>query len=197
MISSLVFPPHLGYTREAVCDVTGGTGTCPQPPASDSQYVERTLPLETLSWFTHEGMEMRRSFHTVLAVLLVTFVLTTFSLSSAAERPTVSKRWRITSVKICRSSGGAVYPSIEAIGTYPVYSFFIPRPVWTVNGSVVQAKPVYENGRLVSFQLYNASNKLNPGTRNTVKFALPDQNGSCVFLYDHSQIPAGECYEFF
>jgi hypothetical protein len=128
---------------------------------------------------------------------MVSLVLTIPAVTCAADNASVPNRWKITSVKICRSPGGAIYPSIEAIGSYPVYTFFIPRPVWTVNGSVVQAKPVYANGRLVSFQLFDAASKLNPGTKNTVKFALPDQNGSSVFLYDHSQVPSGECYEFF
>jgi hypothetical protein len=145
----------------------------------------------------HEGMEMTKPIYSFLVALSLSLVLITVSVTYAAPKASVSNRWKITSVKICRSSGGSVYPAIEALGTYPVYTFFIPRPVWTVNGSVVQAKPVYENGRLVSFQLFDASRRLNPGTKNTVKFALPDQNGSSVFLYDHSQIPAGDCYEFF
>ena len=140
---------------------------------------------------------MTKSVHLALIVLVVTLLLATSSVSLAADKASVPNRWRITSIKICRSPSGSVYPSIEAIGSYPVYTFFIPRPVWTVNGSVVQAKPIYANGRLVAFQLFDATSKLNPGTKNTVKFALPDQNGSSVFLYDHSQVPAGECYEFF
>ncbi len=140
---------------------------------------------------------MTKPVHSAIAALLVTLVLAAPAVTVAADKASVSNRWRITSVKICRSPGGAIYPAIEAIGSYPVYTFFIPRPVWTVNGAVVQAKPIYANGRLVSFQLLDAASKLNPGTKNTVKFALPDQNGSSIFVYDHSQVPSGECYEFF
>ncbi len=105
--------------------------------------------------------------------------------------------WKITSVKICKSSGGSVYPTIEAIGSYPVYTFFIPRPVWTINGVVVEAAPVYQSGRLVAFQLMNAGPNLKTGVKNTVKFALPDHNGSRVFLFDPARFGPGECYEFF
>jgi hypothetical protein len=78
-----------------------------------------------------------------------------------------------------------------------VYTFFIPRPVWTVNGSLVDATPIYQQGRLIAFRLINAAVHLKSGTKNTVKFALPDQNASRSFFYDQSAIPAGECYEFF
>jgi len=105
--------------------------------------------------------------------------------------------WKITSVKVCRAKNGVLVPSIEAIGSFPVYSFFIPRPVWTVNGNIVEAKPIYEQGRLVAFELFNASTVLEATVRNTVKFALPDQNGSRVFVFDPNKIPSGECYEFF
>lgn len=140
---------------------------------------------------------MTKSVRSALAALMAALVLTAPAVVHAAEKASVAKRWKITSVKICRSSGGGIYPTIEALGSYPVYTFFIPRPVWTVNGTVVQAKPIYSNGRLVSFQLFDAAGRLNPGTKNTVKFALPDQNGSSIFVYDHSQVPPGECYEFF
>lgn len=105
--------------------------------------------------------------------------------------------WKITSVKICKSSGGGVYPTIEAIGVYPVYTFFIPRPVWTVNGVVVESSPVYQSGRLTAFQLMNAGPNLKTGSKNIVKFALPDHNGSRVFIFDPSRFGPGECYEFF
>ena len=132
-----------------------------------------------------------------LAVFLVVMTIACAIISEATAQPLSSQRWRITSVKICRSTGGGVYPSIQVFGSYPVYSFFIPRPVWTVNGTVVDAKPLYNNGRLVAFQLLDATAKLNPGAKNTVKFALPDHAGSLVFLFDQSQIPSGDCYEFF
>lgn len=108
-----------------------------------------------------------------------------------------SNPWKITSVKICKSSGGAIYPSIEAIGVYPVYTFFIPRPVWTVNGIVVESSPIYQSGRLAAFQLVNAAPNLKVGTKNIVKFALPDHNGSRVFIFDPSKFAPNECYEFF
>ncbi|MEW6139616.1 MAG: hypothetical protein AB1733_15390 [Thermodesulfobacteriota bacterium] len=135
-------------------------------------------------------------------ITLATFVLATMSfailpLEALSQQPLPAQRWKITSVKICRGAGGQVLQSIQAIGAYPVYTFFIPRPVWTVNGSVVDTKPVYHSGKLIAFELYDAASKLNPGTKNTIKFALPDHAGSIVFLYDHSQIPPGECYEFF
>jgi len=88
-------------------------------------------------------------------------------------------------------------PSVEVIGHFPVYSFFIPRPVWTVNGNVVEAKPIYSQGRLVAFELMNGGDYLEHGKKNTVKFALPDHNGSRIFLFDHFRVPYGECYEFF
>lgn len=118
-------------------------------------------------------------------------------MSYCADAANSTNRWKINSIKICRHSGGAVFPSIEAIGSYPVYSFFIPRPIWTVNGNSVEAKPVYSQGRLVSFELLDAAQYLDHGKKNTVKFALPDHNGARIFLYDHSRVPAGECYEFF
>lgn len=133
----------------------------------------------------------------VVFLSVLTMLLAVFLLSFVSGAPTSATRWKITSLKICRTTGGSVFANIDAIGNYPVYSFFVPRPVWTVNGNVVDAKPVYENGRLVSFTLFNAAPFLNPGTKNTVKFALPDHNGSRVFLYDHSRIPPGECFEFF
>jgi hypothetical protein len=131
------------------------------------------------------------------ATALISLVLAATFVADAQDKASSQARWKISSIKICRSRSGAIVPTIQALGSYPVYTFFIPRPVWTVNGTVVEAKPVYEKGRLVAFQLMDAAAKLNPGTKNTLKFALPDHNGSCTFLYDHSQIPPGECYEFF
>lgn len=144
-----------------------------------------------------KGVEMTGLVSRLAVALVVALLFCSLSETCSAEQTLSSRRWRITSIKVCRSSGGTLYPSIQAIGSYPVYSFFIPRPVWTVNGTVVDAKPIYQNGRLVAFDLYNAALKLNPGTKNTVKFALPDHNGSLIFLFDHSQVTAGECYEFF
>jgi hypothetical protein len=78
-----------------------------------------------------------------------------------------------------------------------VYTFFIPRPVWTVNGTLVDAVPIHRQGRLVEFQLLNAASYLKPGQRNTVKFSLPDQTFSKVFLLDDKTPANGDCYEFF
>jgi len=125
-----------------------------------------------------------------LAVLAI-FILTP---AIAAE---VSGQWKIASVRLCRSGSGGLSPVIEAIGQYPVYTFFIPRPVWTVNGTVVEAQPNYDKGRLVAFKLLNAAQYLKSGSKNTVKFSLPDQNGSKVFQYDQSKPAPGECYELF
>ncbi len=131
------------------------------------------------------------------ARLLVTiYVFSTFITVNcfAADYAT---QWKITSVKLCRSSAGALAPGIEAIGAYPVYTFFIPRPVWTVNGAVVDAQPVYDHGRLISFNLLGGATLLKSGTKNTVKFALPDHTGSKVFYFDVNKLPLGECYELF
>ena len=109
----------------------------------------------------------------------------------------VSGEWKITSIKVCRSSGGTLNPRVQAIGSYPVYSFFIPRPVWTVNGALVDAQPVYERGRLIEFTLFGAAEHLKSGAKNSVKFSLPDQTGAKVFYFNESKVLAGECYEFF
>jgi len=140
---------------------------------------------------------MRRS--ALLAVLTTLIILgdLTVSTSEAADTSPSAAKWKISSIEICRSSSGSVYPTVKVIGSYPVYSFFIPRPVWTVNGTVVESNPIYDHGKLVAFQLFNITHLLEPGTKNTIKFALPDHSGSRVFLYDHSRIPAGQCFEFF
>ncbi|HTY22967.1 MAG TPA: hypothetical protein VMC85_07545 [Desulfomonilaceae bacterium] len=129
------------------------------------------------------------------AIILAT--LAAFSPSEAADGPTLSSQWKITTVKVCRSSSGTLIPTIEAIGNYPVYTFFIPRPVWTVNGNVVDAQPLYQHGRLILFELYNAAAYLKSGTKNTVKFSLPDQTSSKVFFLNDNTPASGECYEFF
>jgi hypothetical protein len=106
-------------------------------------------------------------------------------------------QWKVTSIKLCRTSSGALSSGVEAIGNYPVYTFFIPRPVWTVNGAVVDAQPVYDRGKLVSFSLLGGATLLKSGTKNTVKFALPDHSGSKIFYFDVNKLPMGECYELF
>lgn len=106
-------------------------------------------------------------------------------------------QWKITSIKICRTGSGAVSPHIEAMGSFPVYTFFVPRPVWTVNGAVVEAHPNSDRGKITSFQLLYAGSLLKSGTKNTVKFALPDQNGSKIFYFDVNKTPVGQCYELF
>ena len=136
----------------------------------------------------------------IVRFLVVAFVSTALlvvsSLSQGAETA-VPTQWKITSIKLCRNPGGSLSSNIDAIGTYPVYSFFIPRPVWTINGTVVDSQPIYERGRLMAFELYNAAAYLKSGAKNTVKFSLPDQNASKIFLYDETRPAPGECYEFF
>ncbi len=129
--------------------------------------------------------------------LLLCCLIVCVGFDLAKAQNSSSAPWKITSVKVCKSSGGAVYPTIEAIGVYPVYTFFIPRPVWTVNGVVVEASPVYQGGRLTAFQLIHGGPNLKTGTKNIVKFALPDHNGSRVFVFDPARFGPGECYEFF
>jgi hypothetical protein len=139
---------------------------------------------------------MMRSVRLLVVAFISTALLVVSSLSEGADT-TVSTQWKITSVKLCRNRGGSLSSNIDAIGNYPVYSFFIPRPVWTVNGSVVESQPIYERGRLTSFELFNATAYLKSGAKNTVKFSLPDQNASKVFLYEDTRPAPGECYEFF
>jgi hypothetical protein len=117
--------------------------------------------------------------------------------TSDAQGTSASSQWTITSIKMCRSRSGSLLPNIQVYGLFPVYSFFIPRPVWTLNGTVVDAQPVYEGGRLVSFTLLDGALYLKPGQRNIVKFTLPDQNGAKAFLFDESRPLWGECYDFF
>lgn len=143
------------------------------------------------------SLAARLSLRDVSAAVAVIAMLLYCVHSLAAEAANSTARWKIDSVKICKARTGAILPSIEVIGHFPVYSFFIPRPVWTVNGNVVEAKPLYSQGRLVAFELLNAGLYLEHGKKNTVKFALPDHNGSRIFLFDHSRVPPGECYEFF
>jgi hypothetical protein len=129
--------------------------------------------------------------------LMISAALTGFSTSKAADGPSSSTKWKINTVKVCRSSGGILIPTLEATGNFPVYSFFIPRPVWTVNGIVVDAQPIYQHGRLILFQLINAGAHLKVGAKNTVKFSLPNQTSSKVFFLDQSTPAPGDCYEFF
>ncbi len=126
--------------------------------------------------------------------VILAVVLAGLSAGRAADD---SNNWQITSIRACRDHYGNLHPTLEAIGRYPVYSFFIPRPVWTVNGTVVESQPQYERGALVSFKLLRAGHLLKPGTRNIVKLSLPDQNTSKIFRYDETRPRRGECYEFF
>ena len=128
---------------------------------------------------------------------IVLVALIGFSHSEAADGTASSTQWKITTVKVCRATSGVLIPTIEVTGNYPVYSFFIPRPVWTVNGTVVDAQPVYQHGRLILFQLFNAGQHLKSGAKNTVKFSLSDQTSSKVFFLDQTTPALGDCYEFF
>lgn len=134
---------------------------------------------------------------TFLLTALVVCIAIVNNPSPSEAQTTGTGQWKITSIKVCRSIGGTINPTLQVLGQFPVYTFFIPRPVWTVNGTVVDAQPVYERGRLVAFQLLGSASSLNSGTRNNVKFSLPDQNNSKVFYYDQNKVPAGDCYEFF
>lgn len=140
---------------------------------------------------------MLKSYRLLLLPCMLSAMIAGLSLAQAPRSPSPSSQWNITSIKVCRDYRGNISPHFEAIGSYPVYSFFIPRPVWTVNGTVVEAQPIYDRGRLVSFNLVGASYLLKTGARNTVKFSLPDQNAARVFRYDQTRVPNGECYEFF
>ena len=134
-----------------------------------------------------------------LAILLcfVCIALTAILLADVKRGASESAHWKITSVKICRDGRGNLVPHLEALGSYPVYSFFIPRPVWTVNGTAVEAQPIYDRGRLVAFRLLYSAHLLRTGSKNTVKFSLPDQNGAKAFRFDRTRAKAGECFEFF
>ncbi|MGB6067349.1 MAG: hypothetical protein WBG50_21290 [Desulfomonilaceae bacterium] len=139
---------------------------------------------------------MIRSVRLLVAAFVLTAFLVVPLLTQGADSNLPSK-WKITSIKLCRTRGGTLVSNVDAIGIYPVYSFFIPRPVWTVNGTVVEAQPRYEHGRLTAFELFNAAAYLKSGSKNTIKFALPDQNASKVFVYDENRPAPGQCYEFF
>lgn len=127
--------------------------------------------------------------------ILTALIVLSFIGNSLAQ--SASSQWKITSVKICKLASGRISPNIETLGSFPVYSFFIPRPVWTVNGNVVDAQPNYEKGRLSSFMLVDAAQFLKSGIKNTIKFSLPDQNASKVFFYDDAKINSADCYEMF
>jgi hypothetical protein len=131
------------------------------------------------------------------ARLITIFCCTVIFSSGSIYINAQSTQWKITSIKLCRNSSGTLSATIDAIGTYPVYTFFIPRPVWTVNGNVVDAQPFYDKGRLSYFRLLNAAQYLKSGAKNTIKFSLPDQNASKIFQYEQSRPSPGECYEFF
>ena len=159
-------------------------------------------PLSLIPMFFPSGLDLCRrdpDMHTfsrtIIALFLVAFSALLF-LSTPSYSDT-SSRWKITTIKICRTYRGYLSPHIEVVGSFPVYSFFIPRPVWTVNGRVVDSQPVYNRGRLTSFNLLFATRLLTSGKRNTIKFSLPDQNGSKIFHYDQTRAKSGSCYEFF
>lgn len=140
---------------------------------------------------------MKRIAGFLLALFIASALLLSHSSLLSAQTASSSSRWKITSIKVCRTSSGALASSIDALGVYPVYSFFIPRPLWTVNGNLVDATPIYHQGRLVAFQLYGAAEYLKSGAKNTVKFSLPDQNASKTFTFDENRPATGQCWEFF
>jgi hypothetical protein len=134
-------------------------------------------------------------------IFFVTIIILSLSLivdpGNSAGLSQVSSKWKITSIKICKIWTGALDLNLEALGRFPVYSFFIPRPVWTVNGTVVEAQPIHERGGIVAFELLGATALLKPDARNTIKFSLPDQTGSKTFFYNTAKPVPGDCYEFF
>ncbi len=132
----------------------------------------------------------------ILFLLISALIFLHLSLALAAENTSQGK-WRITSIKVCKGYRGAINPHIIVSGSFPVYSFFIPRPVWTVNGIVVEAQPLYERGGLTGFRLLGAAPVLRTGAKNTIKLSLPDQNAVKVFRYDSRKPPPGDCYDFF
>jgi hypothetical protein len=133
---------------------------------------------------------MTKTARMLLLIHIIISVAVVFAADSASQ-------WKITSVKVCKSTSGSVVAGVDVLGNFPVYSFFIPRPVWTVNGSEVEAQPVYDRGRLTSFHLVNAARFLKSGAKNVVKFSLYDQNGAKVFVFDADKLPAGDCHELF
>jgi len=140
---------------------------------------------------------MPSSYRALKALFLLCALVAGLLIAHAAELVPPSQRWKITSVRVCKDNRGHLYQHLEALGHFPVYSFFIPRPVWTVNGVVVEAQPLYERGSLIGFRLFGGAKALNAGTKNTVKLSLPDQNASMAFRYDQNKPPPGECYDYF
>ena len=140
---------------------------------------------------------MPRLSRALKALFLLSALVAGLLIADAAELVPPSQRWKITSVRVCKDNRGNLYQQLEAIGHFPVYSFFIPRPVWTVNGIIVEAQPIYERGSLIGFRLFGAASALNSGTKNTVKLSLPDQNASMAFRFDQNRPPPGQCYEYF
>jgi len=137
-------------------------------------------------------------FPRVLPVLFVVTALASGPISvHAVNGGSSPSQWKVSSVKVCKDARGNVDPHVEVYGSFPVYSFFVPRPVWTLNGIVIEAQPIYDRGRLIAFRLLGAAPVLRSGTKNTLKLSLPDQNTSKVFRYDSMVFGAGECYEFF
>lgn len=138
-----------------------------------------------------------KSLRLLIPVFLLYFLLSGYSLAPAADQPAVSSRWKITTIRVCRDQLGYLSPHVQALGRYPVYSFFIPRPVWTVNGTVVEAQPVYDRGTLSGFRLLGATSLLRSREQNTIKFSLPDQNASKTFFYDQNKPALATCFDFF
>ncbi|MEW6348366.1 MAG: hypothetical protein AB1646_04850 [Thermodesulfobacteriota bacterium] len=128
-----------------------------------------------------------------IAAAVVTIPL----LLKAAEPPDLSNQWKIRSIRVCRDHRGTVIPHLDVVGSYPVYSFFVPRPVWTVNGTVVDSRPVYTSGQLTAFTLIGGVGLLKSLTKNNIKFSLPDQHAAKVFHFDERRVPTGDCFDFF
>ena len=159
-------------------------------------------PITLIPMFLPSGLDSCRrdpDMHTFPRTFIMLFLVASSALLFTATHSYAdsSSKWKITTIKICRTYRGYLSPHIEVVGSFPVYSFFIPRPVWTVNGRVVESQPVYKRGRLTSFNLLFSTRFLTSGRRNTIKFSLPDQNGAKIFHYDQTRAKTGSCYEFF
>ena len=158
---------------------------------------KKTAPLVCETDSLTEAPNMFKVVRILILLLVVAAIPVRLSHLCAADGPLSSTRWQITSVKVCRTYLGSLDQHIEVLGHFPVYSFFIPRPVWTVNGSAVEAQPLYSRGSLRSFKLLYSSRLLKSGGKNTVKLSLPDQHTSKTFRFLQEKVRNNDCFEFF
>jgi hypothetical protein len=140
---------------------------------------------------------MPRTVNQLRFFLIVAAVLALPMILDAADSPDLSNQWKIRSVRVCRDHRGTLMPQVDVLGSYPVYSFFVPRPVWTINGTIVDSRPVYTSGQLTAFTLVGAEILLKNLTKNSIKFSLPDQHSAKTFYFDDRRVPSGGCFDFF